>query len=184
MCAEFCVPSDAPSSWRGGLCQLEACGLASLFVCCLRSFYQTTSVHPVSVLILLCKQVKGVRRGFNILRSNLVRTSPSSFFFVSLLLSSFWTRCGLRCHPFPPVRAFSSYRAYQQGSAFPLLADFHRMLLTHAFALSASQVVHKKKSLRILCEYALGGTRTHEIGLRAYSRHEDNPAISLVYTEV
>ena len=33
-------------------------------------------------------------------------------FFASLLLSSLWTSCGLRCRPFsPPVRAFSSYRA-------------------------------------------------------------------------
>ena len=36
----------------------------------------------------------------------------SYFFSVSLLLSSFWTSCGLRCRPFsPPVRAFSVYRA-------------------------------------------------------------------------
>ena len=28
-------------------------------------------------------------------------------FFVSLLLSSFCTSCGLRCHSFPPARAFS-----------------------------------------------------------------------------
>ena len=41
---------------------------------------------------------------------------------------------------------------------------FHRVLLTHALALSASQVVHKKKSLRNYTSsvHALGGTRTHE----------------------
>ena len=43
------------------------------------------------------------------------------------------------------------YRA--QGSAFPLVVDFHRMLLTHALALSANQCSCKKKSLRV---YALG----------------------------
>ena len=34
------------------------------------------------------------------------------FFFVTLLLSSFWTSCGHRCRPFsPPVLAFNFYRA-------------------------------------------------------------------------
>ena len=43
---------------------------------------------------------------------------------------------------------------------------FHRVLLTHALALSASQFVHKKKSPRIYSsEYALGGIRTHETDL-------------------
>ena len=62
--------------------------------------------------------------------------------------------------PSPPryeydVRAFSFHRAL--GSAFPLLVDFHRMLLTHALALSASQFVHKKKSLRIYTSMNSGG---------------------------
>ena len=38
----------------------------------------------------------------------------------------------------------------------------HRVLLTHALAFSASQIVHKKKSPRILYEVALGGIRVHE----------------------
>ena len=52
------------------------------------------------------------------------------------------------------------------------LVDFHRMLVTHAFALSASHFVHKKMVPTNLYEYALGGTRTYEIDL--YCRHEDN----------
>ena len=48
---------------------------------------------------------------------------------------------------------------------------FHRMLLTHALALSASQFVHKKKSQRIY-------TSMHSAGLEltklAYTRLEDN----------
>ena len=49
----------------------------------------------------------------------------------------FWTSRGHRCRPFsPPLRAFNFYRA--QGSVFPLLVDFHRMVLTHALALSAN----------------------------------------------
>ena len=50
--------------------------------------------------------------------------------------------------PFSPsVRAFNFYRA--QGSALPLLVDFHRMLLTHALALSANLFLCKKKSPRV-----------------------------------
>ena len=35
------------------------------------------------------------------------------------------------------------------GLAFPLLVDFHRMLLTHALTLSANQFLCKKRSLRV-----------------------------------
>ena len=35
----------------------------------------------------------------------------SLFFHASLLISSFWTSCGLRYRPFPPVRAFNFHRA-------------------------------------------------------------------------
>ena len=45
----------------------------------------------------------------------------------------------------PPGTCLQFYRAYR--SAFPLLVDFHRMLLTHALALSANQLLCKKKSL-------------------------------------
>ena len=48
---------------------------------------------------------------------------------------------------------------------------FHRVLLTHALALSASQFVHKKKSQRIY-------TSMHSVGLEltklTYTRLEDN----------
>ena len=51
-----------------------------------------------------------------------------------------------RCRPFsPPVLAFNYFRA--SGSAFPLLLDFHRMLLTHALlVLSANQLFYARKS--------------------------------------
>ena len=39
----------------------------------------------------------------------------------------------------------------------------HRMLLTHALALSASKLVHKNKPHDNLYEFELGGIRTHEI---------------------
>ena len=91
-------------------------------------------------------------------------------YFLTLLLSSFWTSRGHRCRPFcPPVLAFSFYRA--QGSVISLLVDFHRVLLTHALALSASQFVHKKESLRNF-------TSMHSAGLEltklTYTRLEDN----------
>ena len=55
------------------------------------------------------------------------------------------------------------------GLAFPLLVDFHRMLLTHALALSANQFLSKKKSLRV-CAHSENWTREID-----FSRHEDNP---------
>ena len=45
------------------------------------------------------------------------------------------------------------------------------MLLTHAFALSASQFVHKKSSQRIYTGMHSGGP---ELTKLTYSRHEDN----------
>ena len=86
------------------------------------------------------------------------RRYPSFFFFFShhfyvpaqlvgdLPSAIFWTSRGHRCRPFsPPVRAFNLYRAW--GSAFPLLVDFHRMLLliTHALVLSANQFFMQEK---------------------------------------
>ena len=62
----------------------------------------------------------------------------------------------------PPVLAFNAYRA--QGSAIPLLVDFHRVLLTHALALYASQFVLKKSPhefIRVL--HALGGDSNSRI---------------------
>ena len=99
----------------------------------------------------------------------------SSFFFLffslKLLLSSFWTSCGHRCRPFsPPVLAFNFFIAHmvQQSHCSSI---FHRVLLTNALALSASQFVHKKKYQRIY-------TSMHSAGLEltklTYTRLEDN----------
>ena len=93
------------------------------------------------------------------------------FFFLTLLRSSFWTSRGHRCRPFfPPVLLPSIFIAHrvQQSHCSSI---FHRVLLTHALALSASQFVHKKKSQRI---YA----RMHSAGLEltklTYTRLEYN----------
>ena len=92
------------------------------------------------------------------------------FFFHQRLHSSFWTSRGHRCRPvFPPVLAFNCYRA--EGSAIPLLVVFHGVLLTHALALSASQVVHKKKSPRIYTSMHSG---RFELTKLTYTRLEDN----------
>ena len=71
-----------------------------------------------------------------------------------------------RCRPFsPPVSAFNFYRAWDL--AFPLLVDFHRMLQTHALALSADHFFYARQSpyeyvhsVRIeLAKFILVGTR-------------------------
>ena len=106
----------------------------------------------------------------NLLQSN-------SMFFISysflrtLLLSSFWTSRGHRCRPFfPPVLAFiflSRIRVQQSHCS----SIFHRVLLTHALAFSASKLVRKKRSPRI---YTSMHSRGFELTKLTYTRLEDN----------
>ena len=92
-------------------------------------------------------------------------------FFFTLIFSSFWTSRCRRCRSFsPPVLAFIfiAHRVQLSGCA----SIFHRVLLTHALALSASKFVHRKKSQRIY-------TGTHSAGLELTkmtynTRLEDN----------
>ena len=94
------------------------------------------------------------------------------FFPHTYLLSSFfWTSRGHRRRRFsPPVLAFNFYRA--QGLQQPnCLSIFHRVLLPHALALSASHFVRKKKSPRIYTGMHSGG---FELTERTYIRLEDN----------
>ena len=84
---------------------------------------------------------------FQVLLFSVSKDTFSQFFFSSFshtfFLSSFWTRRGRRCRPFfPLVLAFNFYRA--QGSAIPLLVDFHRVLLTHALALAEVNLCTRK----------------------------------------
>ena len=73
--------------------------------------------------------------------------------------------------PFPPPRLlpsiFIAHRVQQSHSS----SSFHRVLLTHALALSASQFMHKKKSPRIYTSMHSGG---FELTKLIYSRLENN----------
>ena len=92
-------------------------------------------------------------------------------FFLTLLLSSFWTSRGHRCRPFfPPVLAFIFFIAHrvQQSHCSSIV---RRVLLTHALELSASQFVHKKKSQRIYTSTRSAGL---ELTKLTYTRLEDN----------
>ena len=96
---------------------------------------------------------------------------PFFFFLRTLLLSSLWVTG--RGHRYtvvllPPGSClqFCIAKRVQQSHCSSI---FHRVLLTHALALSASQFVCKKKST--VCKYALGGIRTQETG---HARLEDN----------
>ena len=95
------------------------------------------------------------------------------FFFFSHthLLSSFWTSRGHRRRPFSPqVLAFNLLSRI--GFSNPKARRFfHRVLLTHALALSASQPEHKKKSPRIYTSMHSGG---FELTKLTYTRLEDN----------
>ena len=78
------------------------------------------------------------------------------FFFLTLLLSSFWTSRGHRCRPSSP-RFLPSIFIAQRIQRSPCSSIFHPVLLTHVLALSASQFVHEKKSQRIHTSMHSGG---------------------------
>ena len=72
--------------------------------------------------------------------------------------------------PSPPrflPSIFIAHRAQQSHCS----SIFHRVLLTHALAIFASQFVHKKKSLRICTSMHSGGL---ELTKLTYPRLEDN----------
>ena len=92
--------------------------------------------------------------------------------FCTLLLYNFWTSRGHRCHPFPsPGSCLQNLIAHSTVQQFHCSSIFHRLLLTHALALSASQFVHKKKFPRIYTNMHSGGP---ELAKLAYTRLEDN----------
>ena len=68
----------------------------------------------------------------------------------------------------PPVLAFNFYLA--QGS-FHCSSIFHRVLPTHALALSAGEFVHIKKTPRIYTNMHLG---RFELAKLTYTRLEEN----------
>ena len=75
-----------------------------------------------------------------------------------------------RVVPSPPrflPSIFNAHRVEQYNCS----SIFHRGLLPHALALSASQFVHKKKSLRI---YTTMHSRGLELPKLTYTRLEDN----------
>ena len=92
------------------------------------------------------------------------------FFFLTLVLSSFWTSRGHRCRPFSP-RFLPSICIAHRVQQSHCSSIFFRVLLTHAVALSASQFVHKKNSQRTY-------TSVHSVELEftklTYTRLEDN----------
>ena len=92
------------------------------------------------------------------------------FFFLTPLLSSFWTSRGHRCRPFyPPVLAFNFYRAY--GSAIPLLVDFSSSVANTRSRAFCKSIYAQEKSQQVF-------TSMHSTGLEltklTYTRLEDN----------
>ena len=93
------------------------------------------------------------------------------FFFVHTftfqLLDKPWSQVSTLLLPGSCLQFFIAHRVQQ----FHCSSIVHRVLLTHALALSASQFVHKKKSQRVY-------TSMHSAGLEltklTYTRLEDN----------
>ena len=100
----------------------------------------------------------------------------SSYFY----LSSFWTSRGHRCRSFsPPVPAFSFYGA--QGSAFPLLVDFHRNVADSRSRAFLESIWALEKVPTNLYEYALGGTRTNATDLQQSRGYPATPPGQPIY---
>ena len=106
-------------------------------------------------------------------RCHVTRCSPHYFFFffshtfTFQLLDKPWSQVSSLLPPRFLPSIFIAHTVQQ----FHCSSIFHRMLLTHALVLSASQFVHKKKSQRIY-------TNMHSVGLEltklTYTRLEDN----------
>ena len=92
------------------------------------------------------------------------------FFFLTPLLSSFWTSRDKGVVPSSPRLLPSIFiaRRVQQSHCWSI---FHRMLLTHALALSASQFEYKKMSQRIYASMHSAGL---ELTKLTYTGLEDN----------
>ena len=93
------------------------------------------------------------------------------FFFHTRSLSSFWTSRGHRQQVSSLLSPgsclqFFAHRVQQSHCS----SIFHRLLLTHALALSASQSVHERVPMNIY-EYAIGG---FELTKLTCTRLEDN----------
>ena len=119
---------------------------------------------------ILAPHIKGYR--FAALSWGPALNNTAQFFFSHIYFPASGQAVVTGVDPSPPRFLPSIFIAYlyrvQQSHCSSI---FHRVLLTHALALSASQFVHKKKSQRIY-------TSMHSAGLEltklTYTRLEDN----------
>ena len=120
---------------------------------------------------------------------------PFFFFKSSLLLSSstrrrfylppaiLWTSRGDRCHPFPPpVRAFTFIAHRVQHSHCSSIFIEIRMLLTHALALSASQLFARKSPYEYVHSVRIEPTKLILVGTRiTYQATGDAGICAILY---
>ena len=93
------------------------------------------------------------------------------FFCFTLVPSSFWTKAVDTGEVPSPLRFLPSIFIAHRVQQSHCSSIFHRVLPPHAFALSARQLVHKKKSQRIYTSMHLVGL---ELTKLTYTRLEDN----------
>ena len=93
------------------------------------------------------------------------------YFFRALLVSSFWTKPWSQMLSLPPPRFFPSISIAQGVQQSHCSSIFHRVMLTHALAFSASQLVRKKRSPRIYTSMHSGGI---ELTKLTYTRLDYN----------
>ena len=86
------------------------------------------------------------------------------------LLDKPWSHVSSVLPPGCCLQFFIAHRVQQSHCS----SIFHRVLLTHALALSSSLFVHKKKSPRIDTSMHSGGL---DLAKLTYTRLEDNPTL-------
>ena len=114
-----------------------------------------------------------------------VRAHFFSFFFIHIYIPASGQAVVTGVVPSPPPflpSIFIAHRVQQSHCS----SIFHRVLLTHALGLSASQFVHKKKSPRIYTSLCTRGIRTHETDPYQARGQPDTPPgrSTIVYTRL
>ena len=85
-------------------------------------------------------------------------------FFVSLLLSTFSTSCGLRCRPFSPPGTCLQF-LWRIRFSITTARRLSSNVANSRFRAFRESICAQEKVPTNLYEYALGGTRTHEMDL-------------------
>ena len=178
--AHFCFPASGHKPWSQ---------LSSLLAPVLASHFYRAQGSAIALLVDFSSRVANSRsRAFrkSICTQEKVptnsheyalggtRTHEADLFFSRIYFPASRQAVVTGVVPSPP-RFWPSIFIAHRVQQFHCSSIFHRVLLTHALALSASQFVHKEKSPRIYTSMHSGGVRTHETDLYQARGQPDTP---------